>query len=111
MDNNQFASVLEALAKKYRENEKLPQLTLLAWRNSKTELVNALRGFGGKWSKFIPKGEDGYSIVLSSVDFAPLQLYIPRDRVCHKIVRFECDPLLSPEDEAEVLVAASGDAA
>ena len=45
------------------------------------------------------------TIRIESVDFAPLFLHIYRNKVCHKTVKWACEPFLSPEDEQEVETA------
>ena len=94
--------MLERLAARYRENWGLSQMNLMVWTHDKASLAVTLKGFGGKWKKNPPKNDDDYALQLLSVDLHPLAVFIPRNKVCRKIVRFECEPLLSPEDEAEL---------
>lgn len=81
------------------------------WVYSKEEILAAVRAIGGKWKKegWTAEG-DNYSVRLESVDFPPLQIYCPRDKVCRKTVTWECEPLFSKAEEAEVDAALAEEA-
>lgn len=102
MTNIEFAVTLEKLAAKYRENETLPQVGLSAWMFTKGDLATALKGFGGKWIK---DTSDDISDTLDfrSVHLPGLKLWINRNKVCRRLVTYECDPIMSPAEEAEML--------
>jgi hypothetical protein len=98
--NLELSATLEALAKKYRENADLEQVRLTAWMYEKQDLAALLKGLGGRWAKEI-SSEDTFRF--STSIYPGLVIYIPRDKVCRRIVTYECDPIMSPEEEAEVL--------
>lgn len=102
MTNAEFADTLEKLAAKYRENGALSVFPLMLYVLDKTSLQSALKSFGGKWKKEESSPEDSY-LTFASVSYPPLEVYIPRAMVCRRIVTYECDPIMSPEEEAEVL--------
>ena len=100
LTNIQFAETLEKLAQIYRENPDLPRLFLSPYAWSKEELLLMIHGFGGAWEKDLDSRSD--YIQIRSQKFPPLTVVIPRDRVCKKIVTWDCQPLLTPEDLGEL---------
>ena len=105
MTNMELAEQLEKIAAKYREDDTLPQVGVSEYFWDKTNLVSAIRGFGGKWIKHDGGNDECASIRLESVDYAPMVLSVSKSRVCRRFVSYECEPLLSPSDEADVEVA------
>ena len=105
MTNMELAEQLEKIAAKYREDDTLPQVGVSEYFWDKENLVSAIRGFGGKWIKHDGGNDEFASIRLESVDYAPMVLSVSKSRVCRKVVSYECEPLLSPSDEADVEVA------
>jgi hypothetical protein len=102
--NVEFAEKLEELAIKYRENEALPQPMLFHSIASKEAAATIIRGLGGKWTKKTSPDTSEYSsITLTSEKFGTI-ISMPRDLVCKRTVVYDCTPLLSPEEEAELLV-------
>ncbi len=105
MTNNEFANHLIRIAEEYVAHPDLPQPTLGIsihfW--DKTTLVTALRKLGGKWQKTISSGGEYYEITRE--DLPLLKFVIARDKVCKKVVTWDCEPLLSPEEEREVALA------
>jgi hypothetical protein len=63
--------------------------------DNKEKFVAAVRVLGDA-EKHYTEGE--YSELVISAKFAPIELKIRRDRVCRKVVKFECDPLFSAEE-------------
>jgi hypothetical protein len=110
MTNIELAGNLEALAAKLRTvpDGDIPELHFGAYVWEKASLVAVLQAIGGKWKKQIRGGLD--NIRVESVDFAPLAITIPRDKVCKKTVTWDCEPLLSPAEEAEVFAVAGVEA-
>ena len=105
--NEQFATQLRNLADKYTQDPQLPQVTLSRWAWSKEELIQMIKAFRGKWIKNM--GDDNY--VRYESEGLGLTLTIPRDKVCTRTVTWDCQPLLSPEEEGEVFQAAQGEPA
>jgi hypothetical protein len=104
MTNAEFAGVLEKLALKYRENDELKQISMLVGTYEKRELSTIIKTLGGRWKKRGMNDTSEYaSLYFDSVEFKPLTIYIPRNSVCRRIVHFECEPIMSPEEEAEIL--------
>jgi hypothetical protein len=67
--------------------------------DSKEEFVKAVKIIGDA-DKHYTDGDYGKLVV--SAKWAPIELNISRDKVCKKIVKFECEPLFS-NDEVEAL--------
>ncbi len=80
------------------ENADLPTPIVIVMVYDKAALVRMIRAIGGKFTK----RANEYSLVLESERAPGVQIDIPRDKVCKKIVWWDCEPMLSPNDEAEV---------
>ena len=103
MTNAEFADVLERMAAHYRVDDRLPEVSLSLFLSDKDTLRSTLKSLGGKWVKAGMNDNSEYAdLRFTSPTFGPLTIYIPRSKVCRKIVTFECDPIMSPEDEAEL---------
>jgi hypothetical protein len=104
MTNVEFANVLGKLAAHYRVDATLPRVSLDLFVYTKADAQCLLKAFGGKWTKSGMDDESEYAqITFSSVGLAPLRVFLPRNKVCRKTVTYECDPIMSPEEEAEML--------
>ena len=105
VSNAQISAAFEKLAAVYSapENEGLTQPILVTMVYTKEDLIRWLRAVGGKFKKRYYGDESMY---MDSVDFPGIRACVPRDKVCRKVVTWDCEPLLSPEDEAEVEAAA-----
>ena len=104
MTNLEFAVVLEKLAQHYRADADLKQIGLYGWMTTKEELRATIKSFGGKWVKSGMDDPGEYaSIAYMSDGLGPLLLAISRNKVCKRIVTYDCEPIMSPEEEAEVL--------
>jgi hypothetical protein len=103
--NKEHAEKLRKLADIYESSEKtIPSSGLHIFVDTKEELINAIKAIGGMFTK-----ETGETwVTLRSERIHGLNLNIWRDSVCRKIVTYQCEPLLSPEDEAEVMIEATG---
>jgi hypothetical protein len=104
MTNTEFAEVLERLAEHYRADETLEQLKLYLFLNTKEELRATIKSIGGKWDKrgFNAESEHA-SLWFHSLHLEPLAVCIPRSAVCRKTVTYDCDPIMSPAEEVEIL--------
>ena len=105
MTNEEFADALANLADHYRISSDTPQVSVSIYAGSKEELVKLLKDFGGKWKK---EGDWGRTTTTSdcyvrlvSESFG-VTITVLRDRVCTRTITWECTPLLSDEDMAEV---------
>lgn len=101
--NKAHAAKLRALADVYESSEveiRTTGLSIHAW--TKDELVMLIKAFGGKWKKEVGTSTD-YFVKLYSAMIPGLELMIARDSVCEKVVTYNCKPLLSPEEESELL--------
>lgn len=109
MTNVEVADKLEKLARRLREAEEIEMPTWYKFCTSKEEVVKAIKAIGGKWLK----RESSYAnseyatIDLDSQEF-PITVSIHRDKVCRRTITWDCEPLLAPEDEAEVQEAMAG---
>ena len=63
--------------------------------DSKEAFVNAVKAVGEGVKEYT---SEPYSKLNYSAAWAPIELSIPRDKVCRKIVKFECDPLFTAEE-------------
>ena len=61
----------------------------------KAQFVAAAKAIGDA-TKSVNNGE--YADFSLTSKRAPITLTIPRDKVCRKIVKYECDPLFTPEE-------------
>lgn len=86
--------------------DKLPidahHFTVVGYFYSKESLVKALRDIGGSWTKEIMDADKEYSRINMVHKTLPIILVISRDMVCRKILRYECEPMFSPEEEAKL---------
>lgn len=63
---------------------------------SKDKFVDAVKAIGSSKKTY---GEGEYaSLFVTPRAFPELKLSIQRDKVCHKVVKFECEPLFSGEE-------------
>ncbi len=92
-----FAKVAEVYADPANKDLVQPVFVISTW--SKPSLLHAIKAFGGKFTKKMFGDETLY---LESKDFPGVQISIPRDKVCKKTITWDCEPMLSPEDIAEV---------
>lgn len=69
--------------------------------SDKDELVALIRAIGGKFIKHAGTGEYA-NITFTSKHIEGLRIIISRDKVCRKIITYECEPVLSPIEEAEL---------
>jgi hypothetical protein len=97
--NLEFAAVLEKLAEHYRSNAELERINLSKWFYDKEGLAAMLRDLRGRWKKEV----SGDTISFTSDSLQGLSIYIPRDKVCRRTVTYDCDPIMSPEEESEIL--------
>lgn len=75
------------------------------YATTKTQVIATIKVIGGK---FIKRGDDDYFMYYDSVRIPGVYIYVERSVVCRKIpARYECDPLLSPEDEAEIMAVSA----
>ena len=105
MTNVDFAEKLEKLAAKYRENSELKKFMIFSSLYSKEEATTIIKTLGGKWAKKMPiKGDDAEyaTITFASEEFG-CQFVLPRNVLCERVVTYNCTPLLSPEEEAQLL--------
>jgi hypothetical protein len=61
----------------------------------KKKFTQAVKSIGSA-AKHYTEGD--HSKLVISADYAPIELNISRDKVCKKVVRYDCEPLFSPEE-------------
>lgn len=61
----------------------------------KAQFVIAVKGLGSAEKRYT---SEPYSELQVSSKWAPIVLYISRDKVCTKKVTYDCEPLFSPEE-------------
>lgn len=106
MTNQEYAAKLEAIASIYKTHEGIKQPTSMrVYADTKDELRSIIKTIGGRWSKEDRSYGENYSVLIFTHG-SGLELQIDRDKVCRKIVKYECDPVMSPEEEAELLEVA-----
>lgn len=106
MTSREIAANLRKLAEAYDVDGYLLPPSLNAFCSAKDEVVALIKAIGGKFDKDMGREEDGYaSIKYKSAAIPGFTIWIDRSKVC-KLVRrkieWDCEPLLSPEDEAEI---------
>ena len=106
MKSHEFANKLEKLAEflKSRPDFDTERVSVFQWLNfyNKDKFLAAAKSLGGgrkevSGSDFLFHPAHG----ISGVDF---YIGAPRDRVCRKVQdeKWECEPLLTPEEEAQI---------
>lgn len=104
--NKQFAETLAKLAEFYRgAPEGLDKPILRIYVYGKEELLKWIRAIGGTWTKETTAYDD---INFESKRIPGFSVQIPRDRICRKVVTWDCEPLLSKEEEEEVAAVVEG---
>lgn len=96
----QYIQGLRNLADRLEQDKEIPEpgnLYLHAWE--KSDLLKMIRQFGGSWEKSLSYGET--DIQLESRKF-PLIISISRDKVCKKVVTYDCEPMFSPQDAQDL---------
>ena len=68
--------------------------------DDKPQFVEAVKALGNSTKKYT--GDSDYAELKVRAKDYPLEITISRDKVCRKVVKFECDPLFS-EEEFEAL--------
>jgi hypothetical protein len=104
MTNAEYADALEKIAERYRgcDDEEIEKPKLHFFVTSKASVVSLIRMFGGTWTKRTDHDDSTYARIRLESKTMPLYIAVPRDSVCRRTVRFECDPLFSPEDAREI---------
>jgi hypothetical protein len=99
------AEKLLALAKVYRDATVTltdPYLTIMTW--TKVDCAKWIRAIGGR---FVKKEGPVNDIRFVSSRIPCIEVAIPRNIICRRLnPEYECEPLLSPEEEAEILTEA-----
>jgi hypothetical protein len=111
MTNKEMAQSLAGLATVYgaiADNAGLPQSTdhglCGLYCQTKDQVIAAIRAIGGRFNK---RNNDDYFMYYDSVRLPGVYVYIDRSKVCRRLNPiYECEPLLSPEEEAEILTEA-----
>ena len=107
MTNTEIAKTLMDVANVYGTTPdetvlKKPLLTVFA--TSKEEVKSLVHAVGGKFTKRLGYGGD--SVYYESARIPGFSVHVDRAAVCVKIpARYECEPLFSPEEEAELVEA------
>jgi hypothetical protein len=106
--NKEFAEQLRRLADKW---ERLPKETRRPWLGvyvwSKDEGVALIRAIGGRWTKSLKEP----NLVFTSRETG-LEIQFSQSQVCRLVepavpAKYECGPLLSPQEEAELIEEAA----
>lgn len=101
MTNVEFSESLTKLAEFYAntaaEQEK-PILRIYVY--TKADLVKWLHLIGGMFTKDTSSWSD--TLIFMSKRIPEFGISIPRDKVCKKIVTWECEPALSPDDTKDI---------
>ena len=109
MTNQEFASKLRTLADKWEQLPEQKNTPLLFVENSRKEdAVAIVKGIGGHWTKTITNPDHPYARVVYASRETGLEVSLYRDSLCRIIrpaqpAQYECEPLLSPDEEAEIL--------
>lgn len=111
MTSREIAANLRKLADAYDVDGYLQPPSLNVFCSAKDDVVNLIKAIGGKFDKDMGRDDDQYaSIKYKSLTIPGFTIWIDRSKAC-KLVRrpieWDCEPLLSPEDEAEIEVVGS----
>lgn len=111
MNSREIAASLRKLADAYDVDAYLMPPSLNVFCSTKEQVVGLIKAIGGKFDKDMGRDDDQYaSIKYMSLTIPGFTIWIDRSKVC-KLVRhpieWDCEPLLSPEDEAEIEAARS----
>lgn len=102
--NKAHAAALRQVAEIYENAEAdLNQINLFIHTYDKQALINTLKAIGGKFTK---KYDETW-LRMESQKIPGLTVTIWRDTVCRKTVTYDCESLLSPEEEGELMEAVS----
>lgn len=113
MTSEEYAAQLRSIADLYEANPALPiGFGLSIYLDSKEQVRSVLKMVGGKWSKEIRCCSTDYHVIVFTHIATGLCAQVPRDKVCRKVLRYECEPIMTPEEEAELdlEVVETGDA-
>lgn len=69
--------------------------------DSKEAFIAAVRAIGNATKRY-DYPDDAYAKLVVSADYAPIELSIPRDKVCKRTVTYDCEPLFSADEVAEL---------
>jgi hypothetical protein len=105
--NIEHAAKLRQLADVYdRAEEFIPACGLTIFADTKESIVSVIRAVGGKFRKR-SSGDNEHFLYFDSERIPGLSVNIWRDLVCRKIVRWECDPVFSADEEDEIVASSS----
>ncbi len=109
MTSKEVAATLRKLADAYDVDAPLLAPSLNVFCSSKNEVIALIKAIGGKFDKDMGRDDDQYaSIKYKSLTVPGFTIWIDRSKVCRLVrrpIEWDCDPLLSPDDEAEIEVA------
>lgn len=101
---SEYVKKLRALADAIESLDKdlgLPQISHYVGR--KEDVVEIIRALGGKWKKEVIGGDKEYACIVFQSENFPLRITISRDRVCKKIVTYDCEPIFAPGEDDAIL--------
>lgn len=104
MTNKEISAVLYQLSKVYEtapDGAEISQPTLTMFVYSKAEAIATIKAIGGKFTKHVGITPD--YMEFRSARIPGVTISINRDSVCRKIVTYDCEPLLSPAEEADIM--------
>ena len=104
MTNVEFANHLRKVANVYEflaDDGDIPQFPATVHIYSKDELIKAIKSIGGKWEKIVKSPEAEYMEFHSKL--CGLTITAPRHLICKRKVTWDCQPLLSSEEEAAII--------
>ncbi len=105
MKNSETAVHLRGLAEVYAntpDETPLVEPSTYASVYTKEAAVALVKAVGGTFKKrLLYEGSD--TLIYESQKLPGFEVWVPRDKICRKIpARYECEPLLSPEEEKTV---------
>ena len=103
MTNQEYADALVKVAGAFRnaDSDAVERPRLYFFPTTKAELLRIIRMFGGSWTKRTDPDGSSYPTIRLESKALPICISIQRD-ICRKTVRFDCEPLFSPEDHAKI---------
>ncbi len=102
MTNAEFAAQLRSFADLYDAHPTLRRgYGLTLYVDTKEEVRSILKSIGGKWGKEVDSSMRDYPTLTFTHHGTGLQVRVSRE--CRKIVTYDCEPIMSSEEEAELM--------
>lgn len=86
--------------KKADDNTARPVLSIYCY--TKETLLAYVKLIGGSWEKRYIAPESEFASIQLQHKTLPVTLFILRDKVCKRTIKYDCEPMFSPDAEKEL---------